>query len=93
MRPERANDADRAAQAVLSFTRPRGYFDPGRDTISLDGQSSLPGVPPGAGVASSRLRLNDSTQRSVGASFNGEKIVGLTWPMAQGHTTVLELTD
>jgi hypothetical protein len=93
MRPERANDADRAAQAVLSFTRPRGYFDPGRDAMSLDGQSSLPGVPPGAGVASSRLRLNDSTQRSVDASFNGEKIVGLTWPMAQGHTTVLELTD
>jgi triacylglycerol lipase len=93
MRPERANDADRAAQAVLSFTRPRGYFDPGRDAMSLDGQSSMPGVPPGAGVASSRLRLKDSSQRSVGASFNAEKIVGLTWPMAQGHTTVLELTD
>jgi hypothetical protein len=53
----------------------------------------LPGVPPGAGVASSRLRLKDISQRSVAASFNGEKIVGLTWPMAQGHTTVLELSD
>jgi hypothetical protein len=39
------------------------------------------------------LRLKDGTQRSVAASFNGEKIVGLTWPMVQGHTTVLELSD
>lgn len=93
MRPERASEADRAAQAVLSFNRPRGYFDPGRDAMSLDGQSSLPGVPPGAGVATSRLRWNDSTPRSVTGVFNGEKVVGLTWPMAQGHITVLELTQ
>ena len=93
MRPERLSEADRAAQAVLSFNRPRGYFDPGRDTMSLDGQSSLPGVPPGAGVASSRLRLNEGAQRSVSGTFNGEKVVGLTWPAAQGHITVLELTD
>ncbi len=93
MRPERANEADRAAQAVLSFVRPRGYFDPGRDAMSLDGQSTLPGVPAGAGSASSRLRWNDPAQRSVVGVFNGEKVVGLTWPMAQGHTTVLELTD
>ncbi len=93
MRPERASEADRAAQSVLSFIRPRGYFDPGRDAMSLDGQSTLPGVPPGAGSASSRLRWNDATQRSVVGVFNGEKVVGLTWAMAQGHTTVLELTD
>ena len=93
MRPERASEADRAAPSVLSFIRPRGYFDPGRDVMSLDGQSTLPGVPPGAGSASSRLRLTDAAQRSVVGVFNGEKVVGLTWPMAQGHTTVLELTD
>jgi hypothetical protein len=93
MRPERANDADKAAQSVLSFVRPRGYLDPGRDAMSLDGQSTLPGVPPGAGSAASRLRLSDAEQRSVAGTFNGEKVVGLTWPMAQGHTTVLELTE
>ena len=93
MRPERVNDADRAAPSVLSFVRPRGYFDPGRDAMSLDGQSALPGVPAGAGSAASRLRLNDASQRSVVGVFNGEKVVGLTWPMAQGHTAVLELTD
>jgi hypothetical protein len=93
MRPERILEADRAAQSVLSFIRPRGYFDPGRDAMSLDGQSTLPGVPSGAGSASSRLRLNDAMQRSVVGIFNGENVVGLTWPVAQGHTTVLELTD
>jgi hypothetical protein len=49
-------------------------------------------VPPGAGVASSKLRLDDKTQRSVAAEFNGERLVGLTWPLAEGRTTVLELT-
>ena len=42
---------------MVAFTRPRGYFDPPRDTMRLDGQTRLPGVTPGAGVASSRLRI------------------------------------
>jgi cobalt-precorrin 5A hydrolase/precorrin-3B C17-methyltransferase len=37
-------------------------------------------------------RLADALQRSISAEFNGEKLIGLTWPAAQGHTTVLELT-
>lgn len=89
---ERVADADRSAAALVSFVRPRGYFDPPRDTMRLDGKTELPGVPPGAGVASSKLRLDDKAQRSVAAEFNGERLVGLTWPMAEGHTTVLELT-
>ena len=93
MRPERVAEADRTAQALVSFVRPRGYFDPSRDHMRLDGQSNLPGVPPGAGVASSKLRLADSTPRSVVGEFNGERVVGLSWPLAEGHTTVLELTD
>jgi pimeloyl-ACP methyl ester carboxylesterase len=92
MKPERLAEADRSAAALVSFVRPRGYFDPPRDTMRLDGKTSLPGVPPGAGVASSKLRLDDKTQRSVAAEFNGERLVGLTWPLAEGHTTVLELT-
>ena len=92
MKPERVAEADRSAAALVSFVRPRGYFDPPRDTMRLDGKTSLPGVPPGAGVASSKLRLDDKTQRSVAAEFNGEQLVGLTWPLAEGHTTVLELT-
>jgi triacylglycerol lipase len=92
MKPERIAEADRAAQTVVTFVRPRGYFDPQRDQMRLDGQATLPGVPPGAGVASSKLRLNDKTQRTVAGQFNGENVVGLTWPLAEGRTTVLELT-
>lgn len=92
MKAERLTEADRAAQAVLSWVRPRGYFDPQRDRMSLDGQTAIPGVPPGAGVASSRLRLSDSTSRSVTAQFNGETVVGRTWPVTEGRITVLELT-
>lgn len=94
MRPERMADADKAAQAVVSLTRPRGYFDADRDTMLFDGKSDLPGITKGTGAGNSnvRLRLSESTQRSISAEFNGEKLVGLTWPTAQGHTTVLELT-
>ena len=92
MKPERIAPADQSAQALVSFVRPRGYFDPQRDQMRLDGQATLPGVPPGAGVASSKLRLNDKTQRTVAGQFNGENVVGLTWPLAEGRTTVLELT-
>jgi triacylglycerol lipase len=52
LRAERLAEADRSAGAVVAFTRPRGYFDPPRDTMRLDGQTRLPGVTPGAGVAS-----------------------------------------
>jgi hypothetical protein len=60
----------------------------------FDGKSDLPGITKGTGAGNSnvRLRLSESTQRSISAEFNGEKLVGLTWPTAQGHTTVLELT-
>ena len=92
MKPERIAPADQTAQSMVSFVRPRGYFDPPRDSMRLDGKTSLPGVPPGAGVASSKLRLDDKIQRTVAAEFNGERLVGLTWPMAEGRTTVLELT-
>lgn len=91
--PERLAAADRQAGAVVIFTRPRGYFDAQRDQMRLDGVAQLPGVPPrGAGVSSSRLRLPGEAQRSVVGEFNSERIAGLTWPAAQGHASVLELS-
>ena len=61
--------------------------------MRLDGQAQLPGVPPrGSGVASARLKVGTEAQRSVVGEFNGERIAGLTWPAAQGHLSVLELT-
>ncbi|QNK65331.1 alpha/beta fold hydrolase [Variovorax sp. PAMC26660] len=94
LRPERILPADDGANAVVVFTRPRGYFDAQRDTMRLDGQSPPAGVPPkGAGVSTSRLRIAASgPQRAVTGEFNGERITGLTWPAAKEHTTVLELT-
>ena len=91
LRAERIADADKTSAAIVTFARPRGYFDPARDTMSLDGQSP-PGVPPGAGVASSKLKLADVPDRPIAASFNGEKLTGRAWPAQQGHVTVLELT-
>lgn len=93
LRPERIAAADRDAKAIVSFTRPRGYFDAQRDTMRLDGQTQLPGVPPrGAGVATAKLKLPSDAARSVVGEFNGERIAGQNWPATQGHVSVLELT-
>ena len=94
LRAERIADAERSAQAVVSFTRPRGYFDLQRDTVTFDGSGSLPGVPAtgGAGVAASKRLLSDGTDRAIVGTFNGEKVMGRTWPLAGGHLAFLELT-
>ena len=94
LRAERLAEADKSAQSSISMTRPRGYFDAARDTMRFDGKSPLPGVPPtGAGVASSKLNLSQTTLRPISAEFNGEKITGQTWPAAGQHLVVLELTN
>jgi hypothetical protein len=94
LRPERMNEAEKSAQSVITFFRPRGYFDAQRDTMSFDGQSALPGVPAsGAGVASSRMVLTQPGVRPISAEFNGERLTGRTWPASQGHVVVLELSQ
>lgn len=92
LRPERLADADKAAGAVVTMTRPRGYLDPERDRMVFDGHTPPPGVLPGAGVASSKLKLAAGDARPVVAEFNGEKVVGRSWAASSGNTTVLELT-
>jgi pimeloyl-ACP methyl ester carboxylesterase len=91
MRPERIAETDRGGPSLVILTRPRGYFDPGRDRMSFDGQSPPPGALPGAGVSTSRIKPS-GPQRAVLAEFNGEKVVGRTWPTADNEVTVLELT-
>ena len=92
MRAQRVTaEADRTAPSVVVLDRPRGYFDPGRDRMVFDGQNPPPGAVPGAGVSSSRIRPA-LPSRPVVAEFNGERIVGRNWPMAEGHVSVLELT-
>ena len=92
LRAERAAAADKDAGSSITLTRPRGYFDAARDTMLFDGKA-LPGVPPtGAGVSSSKIQLTQGGVRAITAEFNGEKITGRTWPTAENHLVVLELT-
>jgi hypothetical protein len=91
LRPERVPAADQGAPALVILTRPRGYLDPTRDQMSFDGQSPPPGALPGAGVSSSRIKP-DGPQRTVVAEFNGERVVGRSWPLASNEVAVLELT-
>ena len=90
LRPERMADADKTADAIVTLTRPRGYLDPARDQILLDGAPPT-GVPAGAGAASSKVKPTGGV-RSISGEFNGERVTGQTWPAAQGHVVMLELT-
>ena len=92
LKAERIATADQDAQALVTFVRPRGYFDPERDKMSFDGQNPPPGALPGAGVASSKVKVAVAPRPVVG-EFNGERVVGRVWPAAEGHLTVLELTN
>lgn len=92
LRADRPAEVDKTAKSSITLTRPRGYFDATRDRMLFDGKA-LPGVPPtGAGVSTSKINLNQDGVRPIAAEFNGEKITGRTWPMAEGHLVVLELT-
>ncbi|KRD48260.1 twin-arginine translocation pathway signal [Acidovorax sp. Root275] len=90
LRAERLADADKGAESVVTLTRPRGYLDPARDKMLLDGAAPA-GVPPGAGVASAKVKPSGGV-RSIAGEFNGERVVGRTWPAASGHLVFLELT-
>jgi pimeloyl-ACP methyl ester carboxylesterase len=92
LRAERIADADKSAAAIVVLTRPRGYFGVPRDRIELDGKSPPAGIPPGvAGVSSAKAKPEGPPGRSVVGEFNGERIVGRTWPAADNQTTTLEL--
>ncbi|MBC7995641.1 MAG: alpha/beta fold hydrolase [Rhizobacter sp.] len=92
MRAARLADADKDAKAVVTMTRPRGYYGLTRDQISLDGKSPPAGINPGvAGVASAKLKVADAAGRSVVGEFNGERIAGIAWPAAENHVVLLEL--
>ena len=96
LRLERMADADKAnvaAKSIVTFFRPRGYFDAQRDRMNFDGAALPPGVPPsGAGVASSKIVVTQPGVRSIVAEFNGERLAGQTWPAAENRVVTLELT-
>jgi hypothetical protein len=93
LHPERLADADRMSQALVTLTRSRGYFGIGRDRVALDGTSPPAGVPAGVpSVSSAVVKVADAPARAVVGEFNDERIVGRTWPAADNHIVVLELT-
>ena len=93
LRAERLGDADKDAAAVLTMSRPRGYFGLPRDRVSLDGISPPAGIPSGvAGVSSVKLKVPAPAGRAVVGEFNGERIVGRAWPADQNHIVILEMS-
>ncbi|MEO6407820.1 MAG: twin-arginine translocation pathway signal [Burkholderiaceae bacterium] len=91
LRAERLADADKAALAVVTLTRPRGYFTLPQDRISLDG-AAPPGIVAGVGgAAQAKLLVKDNAMRAVAGEYNGERIVGRAWPAAENHLVLLEL--
>lgn len=93
LRPERIAEADRAAKQIVLLIRPRGYLDAARDRMLLDGRAPA-GLPArGSMLATSKLLLQEETPRTVQAEFNGERLAGRSWSAADGHVTVLELTQ
>jgi hypothetical protein len=98
LRAERLAEADKGAAAVVTLSRPRGYFGLPRDRIVLDGVSPPAGVVPGvAGVASAKLKLASGAGRPVAAQYESgaidERLVGLAWPAAENRVVLLELTN
>lgn len=94
LRAERVLEADRDAAAVVTLTRPRGYFGIPRDAISLDGVSPPRGIPAGGvpGVSTAKTKLSDATERAVIGAFRDERVVGRVRPLAENRVVVLELT-
>jgi triacylglycerol lipase len=91
LRPARVASADKDAAAVVTLTRPRGYFGLGRDTMSLDGKP-LQGIVAGvAGLSVAKVKLASEPGRSVVGEFNGERIVARAWPLAENHVVFIEL--
>ena len=83
--------ADKLSGTVYLFLR--GGTRATAAAYSVDGKSPPDGISPGvAGVSSLRITPEAAVPKSIVASFDGERIVGRTWPAASNEVTVLELT-
>ncbi len=78
------------APAIVTMTRPRGYFGHGRDTFTMDGR--VPdGIAPGVPTTSEATRVfTDPDGRSVEVVFNDETLTVRTAPLAEGHVVIAE---
>jgi pimeloyl-ACP methyl ester carboxylesterase len=89
--PQAAKE-DGDAAAIVTMSRPRGYFGLPRDIVLLDGKepNDIPRGVPAAWVT--KLKLTDATARPILAEFNEERIVARPWPLKDNHMTIAELT-
>jgi pimeloyl-ACP methyl ester carboxylesterase len=92
LRPAVLAKGDESAGAVVTMSRPRGYFGVGRDKFSLDGKVP-PGISDGVPAVSTGKIAFDATPRSVVAALNNETIAVQTWPMKDNHLVVAEFLN
>lgn len=93
LRPVAFAKGDETAGAVVTMSRPRGYFGPGRDKYQLDGKSA-PGIAPdGVPTSSTARQTFDAQPRTVLATFNNETIAVRTWPARENRIVVAEFLN
>lgn len=78
--------------ALVLVARPRGFFDTARDRISVGGQV-IAGPPDVPHENVLRAVGPGGTQIPMQVAYNGERLTGLTWPLAERRVTVIELSE
>jgi len=92
LRPYLPTKDDPKEGALVVVSRPRGFFDIGRDRLVIGGQKvdGEPDIP------------HENTLRAVGPEgpqipmqvvYNNERLTGLTWPIAERRVTLIELGE
>lgn len=94
-RLQRIIHADPDAKAIVMMSRPRGYFDLRRDSMSFGNVVPPPGIPLKgvAGVSVSRMKSEKNEQETVVARFNNERVAGRTRPLSEKRVVILEITQ
>ena len=92
LRPYLPAAGDPKAGALVVVTRSRGYFDIGRDKIEI-GEQAVHGEPDVPHENTLRALVADGPQVSMPVVYNGERVAGLTWPLAEGRVTVIEVGE
>jgi hypothetical protein len=92
LRPYLPSADDPKEGALVLVSRPRGFFDAGRDRISIGGQ--VVGGPPDVPHENTLRAVGPAgTQVPMQVVHNNERLAGLTWPLAERRVTVIELTE
>jgi pimeloyl-ACP methyl ester carboxylesterase len=91
LRPWLAGTDDPKEGALVVVSRPRGYFDFGRDRIEIAGQAiqGTPDIP-----HENILRVaGPATGQAMAAIHNETRLAALAWPLAERHVAVIELPE